>query len=515
MQHLAVELQKIYDALLTNEPIAAKIAETVHPDYQQSAKNLYRYLVLRSFDLRNIHDRLSEFGISSMRTAESYVWKNLTNSLRITQLLLGNEWQPDPSVSSLGYESAKKLLKKHANRLFNPINQKQHTEIMVTMPSEAADNVELLRHLMMAGMEIARINLSHDNLPVWQKMVDNLHTVSRELGTPIKIYMDLAGPKIRTGSIAIKNKKGKIRDAIRITKGEHIVLTNRPTDGKKAVYGEDGKQILHYAEVGVTLPQIIDDLQIGDPVFFDDGLFEGKVLNKKVLNKNATDIELVITKAHKKKLKGEKGINLPETQLRLPALTEQDLENLPFVSENADIVGYSFVRTAQDVQQLYHELAKLGNEDIGVVFKIENKESFENLAGILIEAMKRPKIGVMIARGDLAVELGYERISEVQQQILWFCEAAHVPVIWATQVLENLAKAGVATRAEVSDAAMSAHAECVMLNKGPYIVEAIRMLKQILVRMEAHGSKKKPTMRALNAAKGKLAKLQAQYGVPV
>ena len=107
----------------------------------------------------------------------------------------------------------------------------------------------------------------------------------------------------------------------------------------------------------------------------------------------------------------------------------------------------------------------------------------------------------MIARGDLAVEIGFDRISEVQNQIMWFCEAAHIPVIWATQVLENLAKTGMASRAEVSDAAISAQAECVMLNKGPYIVEAVRMLKNILIKMEAHSSKKKNTMRALKVAK--------------
>jgi len=118
--------------------------------------------------------------------------------------------------------------------------------------------------------------------------------------------------------------------------------------------------------------------------------------------------------------------------------------------------------------------------------------------------MKRNKIGVMIARGDLAVEIGFERIAEVQSQILWLCEAAHVPVIWATQVLENLAKTGIATRAEVSDAALSAQAECVMLNKGPYIVDAVKTLKEIISKMENHGYKKKNSMRILNIAKNTL-----------
>ncbi|MFT6809421.1 MAG: pyruvate kinase [Saprospiraceae bacterium] len=123
--------------------------------------------------------------------------------------------------------------------------------------------------------------------------------------------------------------------------------------------------------------------------------------------------------------------------------------------------------------------------------RIENKEAFENLPEILFEGMKRNKIGVMIARGDLAVEIGFERISEVQNQILWLCEAAHVPVIWATQVLENLAQTGMPKRAEISDAAQGAQAECVMLNKGPYINDAIRVLKNILIRMEGHSFKRK------------------------
>src|SRR5690606_31555580 len=137
------------------------------------------------------------------------------------------------------------------------------------------------------------------------------------------------------------------------------------------------------------------------------------------------------------------------------------IEDLPFACKYADIVGYSFVRTADDVKCLYEELKKNNAENLGVVFKIENQEAFENLPEILIQGMERNKIGVMIARGDLAVEIGFERISEVQNQILWLCEAAHIPVIWATQVLENLAKTGIPTRAEISDAALGVQAECV------------------------------------------------------
>ena len=235
------------------------------------------------------------------------------------------------------------------------------------------------------------------------------------------------------------------------------------------------------------------------------------MIKAKVIFKSEDDLELLITDCCKSKLSSHKGINLPNTKLNLPALTEKDIENLTFVAKYADIVGYSFVRTREDVKVLYEQLKNYNADDIGVVFKIENKEAFENLPQIIIEGMRRNKIGVMIARGDLAVEIGFERISEVQNQILWICEAAHIPVIWATQVLENLAKTGIPTRAEISDAALGTQAECVMLNKGPYISDAIKTLKDILIRMERHSFKKKNALRALNIAKKSVPQLLSSY----
>jgi pyruvate kinase len=349
--------------------------------------------------------------------------------------------------------------------------------------------------MVLSGMEIARINLSHGDLDIWGKMVNIIHEVKKETQKEIKIYMDLSGPKIRTATIKIRSKKGKIKNGIPIRMGEHIILTKRDTLGKKSKFGEFNEQ-LEKAEIGVLLSEIIDDAKVGDVILFDDGMIKSKVISK-----NEDDLELLITDCYKSKLSSHKGINLPGTVLNLPALTEKDIDCLPFICKHADIVGYSFVRTGADVKKLYGELTKNNAENIGVVFKIENQEAFENLPEILFEGMKRNKIGVMIARGDLAVEIGFERISEVQNQILWLCEAAHIPVIWATQVLENLAKTGMPTRAEISDAAQGAQAECVMLNKGPYINDAIKTLKNILIRMEGHSFKKKNELRALNVSK--------------
>ncbi|HXQ23536.1 MAG TPA: pyruvate kinase, partial [Candidatus Acidoferrales bacterium] len=181
----------------------------------------------------------------------------------------------------------------------------------------------------------------------------------------------------------------------------------------------------------------------------------------------------------------------------LPPLTPKDIEDLAFVVQHADMIGFSFVKRPEDILLLEKHLMRLGAPDRGVVLKIETRSAFERLPNLLLTAMRNRRVGVMIARGDLAVEVGWERLAEAQEEILWICEAAHVPVIWATQVLENLAKKGVPSRAEITDAAMGERAECVMLNKGPHLVEAVCVLDDILRRMEAHQSKKSARLRSL------------------
>lgn len=501
-EKLEGELEKIHRMLIDQEPVAQGIAGSVHEDYRASAKNLYRYLLLRSGDIRGIQGTLSELGISSLGSAAGYVYENVSSALHLVKLLNHKPWQKDLSIGSIGFSGSNKLLVDHTNTLFSSDTKGHETEIMVTMPDEAATDKDLLKRLFLAGMGIARINLSHGNVGLWENIIKNLKSVTGELNLPLRIYMDLPGPKIRTTDLFVKeamDQEIKQLEYLRLVKGDEVILTHVPSFKSDP---EIGKKELNVPFVGVSLPQVIEDLQIGHNVFFDDGTIHGEVISK-----STHKIGLSIIKVHKKKLRSEKGINLPDTYLNLPSLTDEDLELLPFVIKHADIVGYSFVRNAADVKKLYGELNKLNDSNTGVVFKIENREAFDNLPLILFEAMKRPSIGVMIARGDLAVEIGFERISEVQNQILWLCEAGQIPVIWATQVLDTLAKKGIATRAEISDATISAQAECVMLNKGPFIVEAVQTLKNVLTRMEAHSLKKKNTLRALKVAKKSLERI--------
>jgi pyruvate kinase len=158
------------------------------------------------------------------------------------------------------------------------------------------------------------------------------------------------------------------------------------------------------------------------------------------------------------------------------------------------------VREPEDVLALQSELAQRGATAMGILLKIETRRAFEQLPCLILAAMRSYPVGVMIARGDLAVECGWDRLAEVQEELLWLCEAAHLPVVWATQVLETLAKTGLPSRAEITDAAMAQRAECVMLNKGPHVEEAIHTLADILARMQAHQSKKMSMLPSLNVS---------------
>jgi pyruvate kinase len=287
-----------------------------------------------------------------------------------------------------------------------------------------------------------------------------------------------------------------LENAISLRQGDLLVLTKGLQPGRPATQDSSG-QVLSPASIGCTFPEIFDHVRAGERIWFDDGKIGG------VIEKTASDclyVRITQTRARGAKLGSDKGINLPDSALRLSAMTPKDIEDLKFIAHNADMVALSFANDVADVELLQDHLTRLGDRRPATVLKIETRRGFENLPAMLLSAMRSPCCGVMIARGDLAVECGFERLAEVQEEILWLCEAAHVPVIWATQVLEGLAKEGLPSRAEITDVAMGQRAECVMLNKGPHIVEAVQALEDILRRMQGHQSKKQSMLRELRLA---------------
>lgn len=281
---------------------------------------------------------------------------------------------------------------------------------------------------------------------------------------------------------------------ITLFQGDHLILTTLSQAGAPAIIDQDG-QILKPAQIGCTLESAINRLKVGDPVWIDDGKLGAEV--ETITEEGAL---LRVTRARSKgvDIKSDKGINFPETDLGLPSLSDKDLLDLNFACSHADLIGFSFVESLADMENLIQELANRGATDLPIIAKIETNRAVKNLPDIVLGTLGRHSLGIMIARGDLAVELGSARLAEVQEELLWLCEAAHVPVIWATQVLESIAKKGTRSRPEFTDAAMAVRAECVMLNKGPYIVDALSALINVMDRMQAHQHKKFSRLRALH-----------------
>jgi pyruvate kinase len=499
------ELQTAIDQILqhvqeTERDFQEAIA-AVHPGNRERARNFVHYLALRSFDLRKIQHALSELGISSLAHAEGYT---LYNVLRVEHLLhlvdggrdtfLERHQDRNPPFSYDGYLAA---FQEQTRRLFGgQAEDKSNTRLMVTLPSEAANDYQLVLHLAEAGMNVARINTSHDDPESWAKMVAHIRQAQEATKADVRIYMDLAGPKIRTdfSDIRLWRKKrwSSKKRRLLLQKEDRVILCRAPKKWK--LKAADPKPV---AAFRCTEPGILEDIKVGERIFFDDGKVGGQI--EQITQKGAL-IRITQAALEGSKLRHRKGINLPDTQLRLPSLTDRDHEHLPTIAQMADMVGYSFVRQPSDVQELQDRLSKLGRPDLGIVLKIETREAFRQFPGMILQALQSPSVGVMIARGDLAVEIGFERIAEVQEEIMWLSEAALVPDIWATQVLESLVKKGQATRGDITDAAMAARASCVMLNKGSYIVEAVRILRNITDRMAQHQQRKHGSLRPLAVA---------------
>lgn len=284
--------------------------------------------------------------------------------------------------------------------------------------------------------------------------------------------------------------------AIRLYEGDRLMLTRDQLSGR-AGQADPDSGTPRPAAVPCGEPAVLDYLCPGEEVWIDDGKLGG-VIDR--IDAEGALLTIIQAGPKGRKLRADKGLNFPTSRLDLPALTPKDHLDLDFVAQHADLVGLSFAQSLADLQLLGEALAARGASAMPIIAKIETARGVENLPEMLLGTLERHPFGVMIARGDLMVEIGGERMAELQEEILWLCEAAHVPVIWATQVLETLAKKGTLSRPEITDAAASARADCVMLNKGPHIARAVTLLADILCRMAGHQNKKNPQLRALALA---------------
>lgn len=463
------------------------------PAFRLSAKNLAYYLALRRRDIRMLQSRLSKWGLSSLGRTESKVLQQLDAIVRNLALMAGEIKQLDDYPKTPEKFPGRKKLATEAKALLGEAPVHRTTRIMVTLPEQAATDKDFLVRLLERGMDIARINCAHDDSAVWLQMVENLQAAQKIAGKSCRIYFDIAGPKIRVDAVLCEKEKPRLKV------GEQFFLT------ADAAFND----LKHYPIILFSESlNHFDELEIDSPVILDDGVLEGRVVERK-----PQGVVVQVKKTARAKgirIKPEKGLNFPDSVFKLPILTEKDRKDLLVAVEEADLVGFSFVRGSKDVVAIQKVLTEQAGTEaaaaIPLVIKIETVEAVNHLPELIVAAAGKNPLAIMIARGDLAAEAGFLRLSELQEEILWICEAAHIPVIWSTQVLENMVKNGVPTRAEMSDATMAAQAECVMLNKGAFVEEGITLLDAILVQSQQNQSKKTAQLRALKIARKALRK---------
>ncbi|MCB1356731.1 MAG: pyruvate kinase [Maritimibacter sp.] len=467
-----------------------------------SVENLALYLALRKLDLTAEQAALTELGLSSLGRAESHVLATLDAVIGALAALAGRS--PGTGSVSRRFDRAARRIERRRDAIFGADPQGPSTRILVTLPTEAADDPAVVAGLVAAGAAAVRINCAHDGPAAWAAMIDHVRAAAAAAGRRVPVYMDLAGPKVRTRAVSCprawaKREKKKIRKSLKHPLSPPAGFGPRLLRGDRLALCDALRGDLAQVEVVLSHPALLGALKPGAMVHFDDGKLGARVLR---VVPGRAELEVTHVRDKGARLRPEKGVNLPGVEIDIPALTEADLAALDFAVGRADIIGYSFVQTARDVRAIHTEIAARlpeGAEMPALVLKVETDLALHNLPRLIVQAGALAPVAVMIARGDLAVEIGLERLSEVQEEILWLCEAAEVPVIWATQVLENLAKDGFATRAEATDAAMAQRAECVMLNKGPYTEEAIAFLRKVGLRMDRHQSKKTPRLGPLRA----------------
>src|SRR5690554_3872865 len=353
---------------------------------------------------------------------------------------------------------------------FNPKYLKK-TKIVATL-GPACNTKEIMHQMMEKGVDVFRINFSHADYENVKKNIQTIHSLNKEFGYNTAILADLQGPKLRIGDM---------EDGVKLNPDDILTFTNEKSIGTKE-------------KVYMTYKQFPMDVKIGENILIDDGKI---VLN--VLSTNGKD-EVTAKVIQGGPLNSKKGVNLPNTRISLPALTEKDIQDAQFaIEQGVDWIALSFVRTAQDVLDLKKIIDKDAEYKIPIIAKIEKPEALENIDKIL-----KVVDGLMVARGDLGVEMPLEELPEHQKMLIGKAKLQRIPVIVATQMMESMIHSLTPTRAEVNDVANAVYdgADAVMLSAetsvGKYPVEVVETITKILQRVEDSPTIRVPTLKPKN-----------------
>jgi pyruvate kinase len=470
-------LRQVTDLQEVVRQAATRVRPGLSGEAAVSAANLLAYRALRSQDIADLQVALADVGLSSLGRLEA----NVLDSLENVRAWLASD---RPARFEPDRHEGLRLAEGRATRLFGRPRPSRNTRIMVTLDVAVPDPVPMAVQLLRAGMDVARINAAHGRPEDWQNLAESVRQAERELersGTPAprrcRILFDLSGPRLRVG---------QFEGELRLGAGDRLRLLRSPLPVSLPA------EAVNPPAVPCSEPAALAVVGPGQPVAIDGGRFAGSVVD---VTDQWVEVLLDTPAGSLSRLRPEKGLNFPGLTLPLTGLTGADIASLDAAAPFADLFGLSFVHGPSDIARLAAELERRRLLSRGVIAKIETRAAAHALTPILLEGLQLPAFGVMIARGDLAVEVGWDDLALYQEAILCLCEAAHLPSIWATQVLETLARRGTPARPEITDAAAATRADCVMLNKGPYVGAAVRLLDRLLASEHRNRLKKRELFR--------------------
>jgi len=564
------------------------MVHSINEDGNKSIQNLKAYVYLRSKDITILQEKLTNVGLSSLGRSQSCILSSINHDLIILSALLGLDTKKlETEDDFLTHKQSRKIMEENAT-VFGKMDHDWLTKVMVTLPSEAKESAILIKDLIAAGTSVLRINTAHDDAAAWKQMATTIQNENKLQKKNTKIYVDLAGPKNRTGKIVeilypffigsskeltkveilpkssenvktkspnketnelaslvvddlfytqafdeetltikniennkqksfklllednklfllidkkvliapqtlvkLKNKQTKVKmrsslhhfetksEVLRLFREDKIIITPLEIDGCSNYLHDENS---YSAIINCSNKEIFEYVKVGDEIFIDDGKIGCKVLKHLPIG---LECSIFLAKENGTVLREEKGINFPNTDLGISAITPTDEKNFNDIIEYADLIGISFAQSKADIKKLQDMLKSKNKKDVAIVPKIETKLALKNLPEILEQLLESKKYALMIARGDLAIEVGFDNLPYIQEEIFGICEAAHTPVIYATQILEGKMKNNLPSRAEVIDAANAQRADCIMLNKGPFVVDTILSIKNILGKVHA------------------------------
>ncbi|KAA9300910.1 MULTISPECIES: pyruvate kinase [Aerococcus] len=337
----------------------------------------------------------------------------------------------------------------------------KNTKIVCTI-GPASESVETLVQLMEAGMNVARLNFSHGSHEEHEARIKNIREAAKQSGKRVALLLDTKGPEIRTHNMVN-------HEPVLLEKGTTVSIFSTEVEGDATKFS-------------ITYPQLIDDVHVGSHILVDDGL-----VDLLVTDINKADGEIVTVVENSGIIKDKKGVNVPGVSINLPGITDKDEADIRFgLEQGIDFIAASFVRKPEDILEIREILEETGNEDVQILPKIENQEGVDNIKEIM-----NVSDGLMIARGDLGVEIPVETVPIAQKDMIELCNSLGKPVITATQMLDSMQRNPRPTRAEASDVANAIYdgTDAIMLSgetaAGDYPVEAVQTMNRIALATEA------------------------------